>query len=93
MGKVLENYKNNSIDKIRIGSCIELLLLLDSFNSDFSRLNDYINSNVSLFNNQILGTILNNFDSIKDVLTNSVDILLNDIDNKEVYCQYLERFY
>ena len=93
MGKVLENYKNDNIDKIRIGSCIELLLLLDSFNSDFSRLNDYINSNVSLFNNQILGTILNNFDSIKDVLTNSIDILLNDIDKSECYCQYLERFY
>lgn len=91
MGKILED--NNNIDKIRIGSCIELLLLLDNFNSDFSRLSEYINSNVSLFNNQILGTILNNFDSIKDVLTSSVDILLNDIDKSERYCQYLERFY
>lgn len=93
MGKILEDNKNNNIDKIRIGSCIELLLLLDNFNSDFSRLSEYINSNVSLFNNQILVTILNNFDSIKDVLTSSVDILLNDIDKSERYCQYLERFY
>lgn len=42
MGVKLEENRKNNFDKIRIGSCIELLFLLDNFESDFSRLQNFI---------------------------------------------------
>ena len=41
MGDKLKEHRKQNIDKIRIGTCIELLLLLDNFESDFSRLHDF----------------------------------------------------
>lgn len=93
MGVKLEENRRQNIDKIRIGSCIELLLLLDNFESDFLRLEDYIVENAEFLNNQIQSTISKQFQDIKEVLTNNIDILLNDIDKNEIYCQYLGRYY
>ena len=93
MGKILEENRKQNIDKIRIGSCIELLLLLDNFESDFSRLQDYIADNTEFLNNQMESTISKQFDDIKEVLTNDIDILLDDIDKDEIYCKYLGRYY
>lgn len=93
MVEKLKERRKQNIDKIRIGSCIELLLLLDNFESDFSRLQDFIVENAEFLNNQTQTTILKQFDDIMDVLTNDVDILLNDIDKEEIYCQYLGRYY
>lgn len=93
MGEKLKERRKQNFDKIRIGSCIELLLLLDNFESDFSRLQDFIVENADLLNNQTQTTILKQFNDIMDVLTNDIDILLNDIDKEEIYCQYLGRYY
>ena len=93
MGSKLEENRKQNIDKIKIGACIELLLLLDNFDTDFSRLNDFITENVEFLNNQIEYTIKKQFQDIKEVLTNDIDILLNDIDKNEIYCQYLGKFY
>ena len=93
MGVKLEANRRQNIDKIRIGSCIELLLLLDNFESDFLRLEDFIVENAEFLNNQIQSTISKQFQDIKEVLTNNIDILLNDIDKNEIYCQYLGRYY
>lgn len=93
MGEKLKEHRNQNIDKIRIGCCIELLLLLDNFESDFSRLQDYIVENAEFLNNQMQSTISKQFQDIMEVLTNDIDILLNDIDKEEIYCQYLGRFY
>ena len=93
MGEKLKEHRKHNIDKIRIGSCIELLLLLDNFESDFSRLQDYIVENAEFLNNQMQSTISKQFQDIMEVLTNDIDILLNDIDKEEIYCQYLGRYY
>lgn len=93
MGEKLKEHRKQNIDKIRIGSCIELLLLLDNFESDFSRLQDYIVENAEFLNNQMQSTISKQFQDIMGVLTNDIDILLNDIDKEEIYCQYLGRYY
>ena len=93
MGDKLKEHRKQNIDKIRIGTCIELLLLLDNFESEFSRLNDFITENAEFLNNQIESTILKQFQDIQEVLTNDIDILLNDIDKEEIYCQYLGRYY
>lgn len=93
MGDRLKEHKKQNIDKIRIGTCIELLLLLDNFESEFSRLNDFITENAEFLNNQMESTILKQFQDIQEVLTNDIDILLNDIDKEEIYCQYLGRYY
>nr|CRY94445.1 hypothetical protein [uncultured prokaryote] len=93
MGEKLKEHRKQNIDKIRIGSCIELLLLLDNFESDFSRLQDYILKNAEFLNNQIESTIKKQFQDIQEVLTNDIDILLNDIDKSELYCNYMGRYY
>lgn len=93
MGDKLKEHRKQNIDKIRIGTCIELLLLLDNFESEFSRLNDFISENAEFLNNQMESTILKQFQDIQEVLTNDIDILLNDIDKEEIYCQYLGRYY
>lgn len=93
MGEKLKEHRKQNIDKIRIGSCIELLLLLDNFESDFSRLQDYIVENAEFLNNQMQSTISKQFQDIMEVLTNDIDILLNYIDKEEIYCQYLARYY
>ncbi len=93
MGEKLKEHRKQNIDKIRIGSCIELLLLLDNFESDFSRLQDYIVENAEFLNNQMQNTISKQFQDIMEVLTNDIDILLYDIDKEEIYCEYLGRYY
>lgn len=93
MGTKLEEHRQQNIDKIRLGSCIELLLLLDNFNVEFERLDKYIEENAELLNNQIESTIKKQFQDIQEVLTNDIDILLNDIDKSELYCNYMGRYY
>lgn len=93
MGKKLEEHRQQNIDKIRLGSCIELLLLLDNFNVEFERLDKYIKENAELLNNQMESTIKKQFQDIQEVLTNDIDILLNDIDKSELYCNYMGRYY
>lgn len=93
MGKKLEEHRQQNIDKIRLGSCIELLLLLDNFNVEFKRLDKYIEENAELLNNQSESTIKKQFQDIQEVLTNDIDILLNDIDKSELYCNYMVRYY
>lgn len=93
MGTKLKEHRQQNIDKIRLGSCIELLLLLDNFNVEFERLDKYIEENAELLNNQIESTIKKQFQDIQEVLTNDIDILLNDIDKSELYCNYMGRFY
>lgn len=93
MGAKLDEIKKKNIDKIRLGACIELLVLLDNFNNNFSRLQDFISENSNLLNNQPECTIKKQFDDLMEVLTNDIDILLNDIDKYENYCNYMGRFY
>lgn len=93
MGTKLEEHRQQNIDKIRLGSCIELLLLLDNFNVEFERLDKYIEENAEFLNNQMESTIKKQFQNIQEVLTNDIDILLNDIDKSELYCNYMGRYY
>lgn len=89
MGKNIDNYKNQSIDKIRIGSCIELYLLLDSFDSCFERLQTFIDNNSFLFSNQSKCTVSSEFKHICEVLTFCIDSLLDDISKEGIYMEYL----
>ncbi len=89
MGKKLEEYKKNNTDKIRIGSCIELFLLLNNFYSDFDKVFDFLEENEFLLRNQNMSTIIQQMNDIKGVLVNNVDIVLDDIDSNNTYLQYL----
>lgn len=93
MESKLEERRKENISKIRIGSCIELLIILDNFENDFSRLENFIIENDMFLNNQDRSTILAEFSSILNVLTYNIDILLNDIDKEEIYSLYLSRYY
>ena len=93
MGTKLEENKRMNRDKIRLGCCIELIVLLDNFFSDFKRLENFIIENSDLFNNQSESIIKKQFDDLLELTTDNIDILLNDIDKDEVYCQYMNRYY
>lgn len=93
MESKLEKRRKENISKIRIGSCIELLIILDNFENDFSRLENFIIENDMFLNNQDRSTVLAEFSSILNVLTYNIDILLNDIDKDELYSLYLSRYY
>ncbi len=93
MGTKLEENKRMNRDKIRLGCCIELIVLLDNFFSDFKKLENFITDNSNLFNNQSESIIKKQFDDLLELTTDNIDILLNDIDKDEVYCQYMNRYY
>ncbi len=93
MGERLQEHKRLNKDKIRLGTCIELIVLLDNFVSDFKRLENFISDNADLFNNQSESIIKKQFDDSLELITDNIDILLNDIDKEEIYCQYMNRYY
>ena len=89
----IEKNKIQNIDKIRTGSCIELLCLLDNLFSDFDRLQNFISENQFLFCNQRQATVSENFYDIKSIVAHNVDILLDDIDPEENYNDFMIRYY
>ncbi len=93
MENQLKEFKRKNINNIRIGSCIELMCLLDNFDSDFFRLKNFISENLYFFNRQHEGTISELFESMQRVLTSEIFILLRDIDKNDIYCDYLNRYY
>ena len=93
MGTKLEEYKNKNINKIRIGSCIELMLLLKNFYSDFDNINNFLEENEFLLNNQHLSTITQQIEDIKNVLVNNIDIILDDIDADNNFMEYILKSY
>lgn len=93
MGKKLEEYKKNNTDKIRIGSCIELFLLLNNFYSDFDKVTDFLEENEFLLRNQNKSTIIQQMNYIKGVLVNNIDIVLDDIDTNGTYMEYILKAY
>lgn len=93
MDNQLKEFKRKNINNICIGSCIELMCLLDNFDNDFVRLKNFINENLCFFNRQHEGTISELFESMQRVLTAEIFILLRDIDKNDIYCDYLNRYY
>lgn len=93
MGKKLEEYKKNNTDKIRIGSCIELFLLLNNFFSDFDKVADFLEKNEFLLRNQNKSTIIQQMNDIKCVLLNNIYIVLDDIDTNGTYMEYILNTY
>lgn len=93
MGKKLEKYKRNNNDKIRIGSCIELFLLLNNFYSDFDKITSFLEDNEFLLRNQNKFTINKQMSDIKGVLINNIDIILNDIDKENTFMEYILNAY
>lgn len=93
MGKKLEEYKKNNIDKIKIGSCLELTFLFENIENDICRLNKFIEMNEKYLNNQSVCTIIKNIDDIQSILDNHIDIVLADIDKEEKFCEYCIKYY
>lgn len=93
MGKKLEEYKDNNIDKIKIGSCLELTFLFENIENDICRLKKFIEMNEKYLNNQSVYTITKNIDYIQSILDNHIDIVLADIDKKEKFCEYCIKYY
>lgn len=93
MGKKLEKYKNSNIDKIKIGSCLELTFLFDNIEKDIGRLKEFISLNEKYLNNQSVYTLNKNLEDIQSILDNHIDIVLADIDKKEKFCEYCIKYY
>lgn len=93
MGKKLEEYKKNNIRKIRIGSCVELFLLLNNFYTDFDKVSSFINDNDFLLNNQNKSIILEQLEDIKNVLVKTIDMVISDIDKDCEFMEYMLKAY
>ena len=73
MGNKLEKYKNSNIDKIKIGSCLELTFLFDNIEKDISRLKEFISLNEKYLNNQSVYTLNKNLEDIQSILDNHIE--------------------
>lgn len=93
MGKLLDKYREENIDKIRVGACLELTFLFDRFKNDFEKIKEFITDNSKLLNNQTEYTINKNFDDIQCILDNNVDMILADIDKTEEFCKFHSKYY
>lgn len=93
MGKLLDKQRNENIDKVRIGACLELIFLSDRFENDFDKIKEFIVDNSNLLNNQTEYTINKNFEDIQCILYNNVDMILSDIDKTEEFCKFHSRYY
>ena len=93
MGEKLNKYKEENINNYRVGACAELIFYLDNIDREILRIKEFLKENEELFNNQKHYEVSTHFDALLDVVTSSVDILLNDIDPDENYCNYLKRYY
>lgn len=93
MGVKIDSFKEKNLSNIRLGSCIELLILLDNFDMDFKRLEDFLIENSLFLNNQNESILKEYFSNLKGTLINSLFILLDDIDKDSVYCNYMNRYY
>ena len=93
MGKLLEKRREENIDKIKIGACLELTFLFDNLESDFKRIIEFIEENSNLLNNQMHYTLTKNIDDIVCLTDNYIDIILADIDKDENFCKYHSKYY
>lgn len=93
MSEYLKQIKNDNIDNIRIGFCIELIVVFSYFDCNFERLLDLISTNSNFLNNQCISMVEQNLNDIQGLLQNFLNILLSDIDNSEKYCDYSYRYY
>ena len=57
MGKLLEKWREENKDKIKIGACLELTFLFENLESDFNRIIEFIKDNSKLLNNQMEYTL------------------------------------
>lgn len=93
MGKLLDKQREENIDKIRVGACLELTFLFDRFENDFEKIKEFITDNSKLLNTQTEYTINKNFDDIQCILNNNVDMILADIDKTEEFCKFHSKYY
>lgn len=93
MGVFLQQLKEENVDKIKIGACLELLFLLDNLSSDFKRIEETVDKYSSYISEQDRVLMNKQFDDIFEVLTNNVDLLINFIDKTEKYCDFNIRYY
>lgn len=89
----LEKYKNENIDKIRIGSCLELYLLQDYFLTGFDKVISFLDTNSNLLNNQHLDILRKQIIFNKELFNNTINIISSDIDKEEKFCEYHSNFY
>lgn len=90
---LLEDRKLQNKNMIKIGSCIELICLLDSFDSNFERLNKLIKENEFILNNQDLNTLLDGSKSLHSSINFYIFSIMNDIDRDLKYCDYMNMYY
>lgn len=93
MGKWLYKQREDNIDKIKIGACLELTFLFSRFEDDFRNIKTFITENSKMLNNQSEYTLNKNFEDIQTILDNNVDIILADIDKNEEFCKYHSKYY
>jgi hypothetical protein len=93
MGKLLEKWREENKDKIKIGACLELTFLFENLESDFNRIIEFIKDNSKLLNNQMEYTLTKSIEDTVCLTDNYIEIILSDIDKDENFCKYHSKYY
>lgn len=93
MGKSLEEYKKNNIDKIKIGACLELDFISNNFYNNFIYLKNFLLENKELLNFYSSTQLIHYSEDIMSILNNFIDFVLLDIDKTENFCKYHSKYY
>lgn len=89
---ILKN-KQENIDKLKIGFCIEVNCLINCIISDISVLRDFVSDNEFLFNSKDLFVVDKLLRSLSDNSFNCGSVVCSFVDKEEIYCDYCSRCY
>lgn len=81
---------DKSNERYKLGACIELWFYLSRMSNDFEEIVDFLELYKDVFENQDFYTLKSQILSIRDILTYTLDICINDVDNKVDFCKYLK---
>lgn len=76
--------------RYKLGACIELWFYITRMSNDFKEIVSFLELYNDVFENQDLYNIKSQILSIRDLLTYTLDILINDIDKTVDFCKYLK---
>lgn len=89
---ILKN-KQENVDKLKIGFCVEVDCLINCINSDISLLKQVISDNKFLFNEHDLPIIDELLRCLSDNSFNCGGVISSYVDKEETYCNYCSKYY
>ena len=93
MGEKLDKYRNDNIDKLIVGFCLDLKFRQEFFENSFKDFVEFLNSNSEFLKSIDLHTFSQGIENILEIFMNYTDLIYNDVDIDEKYCTFHKDFY